>query len=110
MWMFQETEAKTEDDDHLDLFADETEEEKKATKARDQAKALKKKERGVELEGLHWGESKHVLIGYGIKKMTIMLTIADYLVSVDDMIEDRLTAKSINEYVQSCDIVAFNKI
>lgn len=49
-------------------------------------------------------------VGYGIKKMTIMLTIVDDLVSVDDLIEDRLTAEPINEYVQSCDIVAFNKI
>lgn len=32
------------------------------------------------------------------------------LVSVDTIIEERLTAEPINEYVQSCDIVAFNKI
>lgn len=54
--------------------------------------------------------AKLVPVGYGIKKMTIMLTIIDDLVSVDDLIEDRLTAEPINEYVQSCDIVAFNKI
>ncbi|CAH1442134.1 unnamed protein product [Lactuca virosa] len=133
----KEAEAAAEDDDDLDLFADETEEEKKAAEARDQAKAsTKKKESGkssvlmdvkpwddetdmkkleeavrsVELEGLHWGQSKLVPVGYGIKKMTIMLTIVDDLVSVDDLIEDRLTAEPINEYVQSCDIVAFNKI
>lgn len=39
-----------------------------------------------------------------------MLTIVDDLVSVDDLIEEHLTAEPINEYVQSCDIVAFNKI
>ena len=39
-----------------------------------------------------------------------MLTIVDDLVSVDNLIEDYLTAEPINEYVQSCDIVAFNKI
>lgn len=39
-----------------------------------------------------------------------MLTIVDDLVSVDDLIEDSLTAEPVNEYVQSCDIVAFNKI
>ncbi|KAJ0613176.1 putative translation elongation factor EF1B/ribosomal protein S6 [Helianthus annuus] len=54
--------------------------------------------------------AKLVPVGYGIKKMTIMLTIVDDLVSVDDLIEERLTAEPINEYVQSCDIVAFNKI
>ncbi|PWA59230.1 Glutathione S-transferase, C-terminal-like protein [Artemisia annua] len=130
-------EVTADDDDDLDLFADETEEEKKAAEARDQAKAsTKKKESGkssvlmdvkpwddetdmkkleeavrsVEIEGLLWGASKLVPVGYGIKKMTIMLTIVDDLVSVDDLIEDRLTAEPINEYVQSCDIVAFNKI
>ena len=42
--------------------------------------------------------------------MTIMLTIVDDLVSVDSLIEDHHTEAPINEYVQSCDIVAFNKI
>ena len=39
-----------------------------------------------------------------------MLTIVDDLVSVDDLIEERLTVEPVNEYVQSCDIAAFNKI
>lgn len=39
-----------------------------------------------------------------------MLTIVDDLVSVDDLIEEQLTVEPANEYVQSCDIVAFNKI
>ncbi|XP_076956486.1 elongation factor 1-beta 2-like [Bidens hawaiensis] len=129
--------AAADEDDDLDLFGDETEEEKKAAEEREQAKAsTKKKESGkssvlmdvkpwddetdmkkleeavrsVELPGLLWGASKLVPVGYGIKKMTIMLTIVDDLVSVDDLIEERLTAEPINEYVQSCDIVAFNKI
>ncbi|GKC23937.1 elongation factor 1-beta 2-like protein [Tanacetum coccineum] len=129
--------AADEDDDDLDLFADETEEEKKAAEARDQAKAsTKKKESGkssvlmdvkpwddetdmkkleeavrsVDLPGLLWGASKLVPVGYGIKKLTIMLTIVDDLVSVDSLIEERLQVEPINEYVQSCDIVAFNKI
>lgn len=38
------------------------------------------------------------------------MTIVDDLVSVDDLIDERLTVEPINEYVQSCDIVAFNKI
>lgn len=49
-------------------------------------------------------------VGYGIKKLQIMLTIVDDLVSVDTLIEEQLTVEPINEYVQSCDIVAFNKI
>lgn len=54
--------------------------------------------------------AKLVPVGYGIKKLQIMLTIVDDLVSVDDLIENHLTVEPINEYVQSCDIVAFNKI
>jgi elongation factor 1-beta len=49
-------------------------------------------------------------VGYGIKKLQIMMTIVDDLVSVDTLIEDHLCEEPVNEYVQSCDIVAFNKI
>ncbi|KAL8118479.1 elongation factor 1-delta-like [Apium graveolens] len=127
-----------DDDDDVDLFGEETEEEKKAAEERAAAvKASgKKKESGkssvlldvkpwddetdmtkleeavrsIKKEGLLWGASKLVPVGYGIKKLQIMLTIVDDLVSVDDLIEDCLTAEPVNEYVQSCDIVAFNKI
>ncbi|KAL3530112.1 hypothetical protein ACH5RR_009434 [Cinchona calisaya] len=125
------------DDDDLDLFGDETEEEKKASEQREASKAsTKKKESGkssvlmdikpwddetdmkkleeevrkVEMPGLLWGASKLVPVGYGIKKLQIMLTIVDDLVSVDDLIEEHLTVGPCSEYVQSCDIVAFNKI
>ena len=130
-------EAPADDDDDLDLFGDETEEEKKAAEEREASKApAKKKESGkssvlldvkpwddetdmkkleeavrsVEMPGLLWGAAKLVPVGYGIKKLTIMMTIVDDLVSVDTIIEDHLTVEPINEYVQSCDIVAFNKI
>jgi elongation factor 1-beta len=46
----------------------------------------------------------------GIKKLSIMMTIVDDEVSVDNLIEDFLTSEPNNEYIQSCDIVAFNKI
>lgn len=126
------------DDDDLDLFGDETEEDKKAAEEREAAKkqSSKKKESGkssvlldvkpwddetdmkkleeavrsVEMPGLFWGASKLVPVGYGIKKMQIMMTIIDDLVSVDSLIEEHLTVEPCNEYVQSCDIVAFNKI
>jgi len=39
-----------------------------------------------------------------------MFTIVDDLVSPDNLIEDFLTSEPNNEYIQSCDIVAFNKI
>ncbi|MBW3988256.1 elongation factor 1-beta family protein, partial [Neisseria meningitidis] len=73
-------------------------------------KKLEEAVRSVEMSGLLWGASKLAPVGYGIKKLQIMLTIVDDLVSVDGLIEDHLTAEPCNEYVQSCDIVAFNKI
>ncbi|KAM1584504.1 hypothetical protein ACFX13_043647 [Malus domestica] len=72
--------AGGDDDDDLDLFGDETEEDKKAVRC-------------VEMEGLFWDASKLVSVGYGIKKLQIMLTIVDDLVSVDDLIEEQLTVE-----------------
>ncbi|KAG8471556.1 hypothetical protein CXB51_036904 [Gossypium anomalum] len=73
-------------------------------------KKLEEAVRSVEMPGLLWGASKLVAVGYGIKKLQIMLTIVDDLVSVDTLIEEHLTVEPRNEYIQSCDIVAFNKI
>lgn len=130
--------AEEDDDDDVDLFGEETEEEKKAAEERSAAikasgkkkesgkssvlldvkpwddetdmKKLEEAVRSVQMEGLLWGASKLVPVGYGIKKLQIMMTIVDDLVSVDTLIEERLTVEPIDEYVQSCDIVAFNKI
>jgi elongation factor 1-beta len=127
-----------EDDDDLDLFGDETEEEKAAAEKREAEKKkstkpkvvgkssivmdvkpwddetdmvkLEEAVRAVEMEGLHWGASKLVTVVAGIKKLSIMMTIVDDLVSIDNLIEDHLTSEPNNEYIQSCDIVAFNKI
>ncbi|KAF7000094.1 hypothetical protein CFC21_016044 [Triticum aestivum] len=66
--------------------------------------------RSIKMEGLLWGASKLMPVGYGIKKLQIMMTIIDDLVSVDTLIEDHLCVEPANEYIQSCDIVAFNKI
>ncbi|KQK14804.1 elongation factor 1-beta [Brachypodium distachyon] len=129
-----EASKDAEDDDGLDLFGDETEDNKKAAE-RAAAKPAKKKEsgkssalmdikpwddetdmqileekvRGVHMEGLTWGASRLVAVG-GIKKLQIMMTIVDDFVSVADLIEEVLCAEPINEYVQSCDIVAFHEI
>src|SRR5574337_945002 len=107
--------ADDDDDDDMDLFGEETEEEKKAAEERAASikASAKKKESGkssvlmdikpwddetdmkkleeavrsVQMEGLLWGASKLVPVGYGIKKLQIMLTIVDDLVSVDNLIE-----------------------
>ncbi|KAM0833690.1 hypothetical protein ACQ4PT_064100 [Festuca glaucescens] len=73
-------------------------------------KKLEETVRSVKMEGLLWGASKLVSVGYGIKKLQIMMTIVDDLVSVDNLIEDHFDVEPANEYIQSCDIVAFNKI
>ncbi|KAF8408413.1 hypothetical protein HHK36_007565 [Tetracentron sinense] len=84
-------------------------------------KKLEEAVRSVQMEGLFWGAcdlltryvgmtAKLAPVGYGIKKLQIMLSIVDDLVSIDSLIEDHLTAEPANEYIQSCDIVAFNKI
>ncbi|GAB2211957.1 hypothetical protein Droror1_Dr00025297 [Drosera rotundifolia] len=135
----QDAHAGGDNDDDLDLFSDETEEERRQQKReRPQRSPTRRKRvrcekssvlldvkpwddetdmekleeavRSVQAEGLLWGASKLVPVGYGIKKLQIMMTIIDDLVSVDSLIEDHLTAEPCNEYIQSCDIVAFNKI
>lgn len=59
-----------------------------------------------------WGAAKLVPVGYGIKKLSIMMTIEDDKVGLDDLIEDRLTLEGseCGNFIQSCDIAAFNKI
>ncbi|XP_049368461.1 elongation factor 1-delta-like [Solanum verrucosum] len=129
---------KIDEVEKVDLFGEETEEEKKAVEERVAAlkasgkkkesgkflvlmdvkpwddetdmKKLEEAVRSVHMEGLTFGASKLVPVGYGIKNLQIMLTIVDDLVSVDDLIENYLTVEPINEYVQIYDIVAFNKI
>ncbi|CAH8383329.1 unnamed protein product [Eruca vesicaria subsp. sativa] len=66
--------------------------------------------RAVEMQGLLWGACIKAGSGYGIKKLTIMLTIVDDLMSPNNLIEDYLTCDPNNEYIQSVYIVAFNKI
>ena len=68
---------------------------------------MEKRVRSIEMEGLLWGASKHVPIGYGIKKLQISIVIEDLKVSVDDL-QDKICA--LEEFVQSTDIQSFNKI
>merc|ERR1719209_2163995 len=63
--------------------------------------------RTIECDGLLWGASKLVPIGYGIKKLQISCVIEDDKVSTD-FLEESITA--FEDHVQSVDIAAFNKI
>ncbi|KAI3692832.1 hypothetical protein L6452_32656 [Arctium lappa] len=128
---FQGLVAADEDDDSdVDLFGEETEEEKKVVEYRAAAvkasgkkkefgkssvlldvkpwddetnmKKLEEAVRSVHLDGLLWAPvSKLVPVGYGIKELQITMTIVDDLVSVDTVIEERLTEEPINEYVRA---------
>jgi len=68
---------------------------------------LEKAVRAIELDGLAWGQSKLVPVGFGIKKLQIVAVVIDDLVSTDD-IEERITA--LDDYVQSMDVESFNKL
>ena len=63
--------------------------------------------RKITMDGLLWGTGKLVAIGYGIKKLQITTVVEDDKVSTEDL-EEQITA--LEDYVQSVDIVAFNKI
>ncbi|PVU98549.1 hypothetical protein BB559_001475 [Furculomyces boomerangus] len=68
---------------------------------------LEKKVRSIEMNGLTWGASKLVPIGYGIKKLRISCVIIDEFVSTD-LIEEQIT--SFEDHVQSVDVEAFQKL
>merc|ERR1712176_816281 len=70
-------------------------------------KALEDSVRSVAMDGLLWGTGKLVAVGYGIKKLQITCVVEDDKVGTDAL-EDQITA--FDDYVQSVDIVAFNKI
>jgi len=128
------------DDSDIDLFGsdDETDEEaerqkaerlaeyqrKKAAKPKPVAKSMvildvkpwddttdlaemEKCVRSIQLDGLKWGTSKLVAVGFGIKKLQITCVVEDDKVGVDDL-EEKIT--KFEDYVQSVDVAAFNKL
>jgi elongation factor 1-beta len=63
--------------------------------------------RSIEMDGLLWGASKLVPIGYGIRKLQMSLVIEDDKISMDEL-QEKIQANE--DYVQSTDIASFNKI
>ena len=61
----------------------------------------------ISCDGLLWGASKLVPVGYGIKKLQISCVVEDDKVGTD-YLEDEIT--KFEELIQSMDIAAFNKI
>jgi len=61
----------------------------------------------IEMEGLVWGANKLVPIGYGIKKLQVMCVVEDEKVSIDEL-QEKIC--EFEDFVQSCDVAAMNKI
>lgn len=129
-----------DDDDDVDLFGSDEEDDAEAQRIRDErVKAYTEKKtkkpaliakssilldvkpwddetdmkelegavRTIVMEGLLWGASKLMPVGYGINKLQIMCVIEDDKVSVDELVEK---IQDFEDFVQSVDIAAFNKI
>jgi elongation factor 1-beta len=69
--------------------------------------ALEAAVRGIEKDGLVWGTSKLVTVGFGIKKLQINLVIEDEKISLSDLEEE---IQEFEDYVQSTDIATMNKL
>jgi len=63
--------------------------------------------KSIEMDGLVWGASKLVPIGYGINKLQVMCTVEDEKVSIEELGEKM---EEFEDYVQSVDVNAMNKI
>lgn len=129
-----------DDDDDVDLFGSDEEEDEEAARIREERlkaysekkakkpeliakssvvldvkpwddetdmKELEKSVRSVEMDGLLWGASKLVPVGYGINKLQIMCVVEDAKVSIDELTEK---IQDFEDFVQSVDVAAFNKI
>jgi len=66
-------------------------------------KGLEAAVRSLEKDGLVWGTSKLVAVGFGIKKLQINLIIEDDKVGLDDLQEE---IAEFEDYVQSSDVVS----
>jgi elongation factor 1-beta len=74
-------------------------------------KVMEEEVRAIHKDGLLWGKSQLVPIGFGIRKMQITAIIEDAKVeSMDAIIEEELVRDGESETIQSIDIVAFNKL
>jgi elongation factor 1-beta len=63
--------------------------------------------KSITKEGLVWGASKLVPVGYGINKLQLMCVVEDENVSIDELCEQ---IAENEDYVQSVDVAAMSKI
>ncbi|KAI1188217.1 hypothetical protein F5B17DRAFT_396452 [Nemania serpens] len=69
--------------------------------------ALEAAVRSIEKDGLLWGSSKLVPVGFGIKKLQITLVIEDEKISLSDLEEE---IQAFEDFVQSTDVAAMQKL
>ncbi|KAJ7054707.1 hypothetical protein C8F01DRAFT_1162648 [Mycena amicta] len=69
--------------------------------------ALEASVRSIEKDGLVWGSSKLVAIGYGIKKLQITLVVEDDKIGLQELQEE---IEAFEDHVQSTDIAAMQKL
>ena len=70
-------------------------------------KELEAAVRAIEKDGLVWGASKLVPVGFGIKKLQINLVVEDEKVSLDELQQQ---IEEDEDHVQSTDVVAMQKL
>lgn len=70
-------------------------------------KAMETEVRKIESDGLLWGAAKLVPLAFGIHKLQISCVVEDDKVSIDWLTEE---IEKNEDFVQSVDIAAFNKI
>jgi elongation factor 1-beta len=68
---------------------------------------LKKNVLAIEQDGLVWGSSKLVAVGFGIKKLQLNVVIEDDKVSLDDL---QAKIEEDEDHVQSTDVAAMQKL
>ncbi|KAJ5166785.1 Elongation factor 1-beta [Penicillium canariense] len=70
-------------------------------------KEMEENVRAIEMDGLVWGASKLVAVGFGIKKLQINLVVEDEKVSTDAL---QAQIEEDEDHVQSTDIAAMQKL
>ncbi|KAE8355539.1 hypothetical protein BDV28DRAFT_128647 [Aspergillus coremiiformis] len=63
--------------------------------------------RQIEKDGLVWGASKWVAVGFGIKKLQINLVVEDEKISLDELQQE---IEEDEDHVQSTDVAAMQKL
>ncbi|KAI9670701.1 MAG: Translation elongation factor 1 beta [Alyxoria varia] len=68
---------------------------------------LEQNVRKIEKDGLTWGASKLVPVGFGVKKLQINLVVEDAKISIDELQEQ---IEEDEDHVQSTDVAAMQKL